>query len=48
MGWDTAAARCIVEVTGGAVEDINGIRLRYNKPDLLNPEFMVSGNPPFP
>ena len=48
MEWDTAAAQCIVEAAGGAVEDINGIRLRYNKPDLLNPEFMVSGNPPFP
>ena len=48
MEWDTAAAQCVVEVAGGAVEDINGIRLRYNKPDLLNPEFMVSGNPPFP
>jgi 3'(2'), 5'-bisphosphate nucleotidase len=47
MEWDTAAAQCIVEVAGGAVEDINGIRLRYNKPDLLNPEFVVSGNPPF-
>lgn len=48
MEWDTAAAQCIVEAAGGAVEDINGIRLRYNKPDLLNPEFVVSGNPPFP
>ena len=48
MEWDTAAAQCIVEVAGGAVEDTNGIRLRYNKPDLLNPEFVVSGNPPFP
>ena len=48
MEWDTAAAQCIVEVAGGAVEDINGTRLRYNKPDLLNPEFVVSGNPPFP
>lgn len=48
MEWDTAAAQCVVEVAGGAVEDINGVRLRYNKPDLLNPEFVVSGNPPFP
>ncbi len=48
MEWDTAAAQCIVEVAGGAVEDTNGIRLCYNKSDLLNPEFVVSGNPPFP
>ncbi len=48
MEWDTAAAQCIVEAAGGAVEDIDGVRLCYNKPDLLNPEFMVSGNPPFP
>ena len=48
MEWDTAAAQCIVEMAGGAVEDIKGVRLRYNKPDLLNPEFVVFGNPSFP
>ncbi|MHB1101164.1 MAG: 3'(2'),5'-bisphosphate nucleotidase CysQ [Burkholderiales bacterium] len=48
MEWDTAAAQCIVEEAGGAVTDLAGNRLRYNKPDLHNPEFMVAGNPPFP
>lgn len=48
MEWDTAAAQCIVEEAGGSVTDLAGIRLRYNKPDLHNPEFMVAGNPPFP
>lgn len=48
MEWDTAAAQCIVEAAGGAVEDVGGVRLRYNKPDLLNPEFVVSGTSLFP
>lgn len=48
MEWDTAAAQCVVEESGGSVADIEGNRLKYNKPDLHNPEFMVSGNPPFP
>jgi 3'(2'), 5'-bisphosphate nucleotidase len=48
MEWDTAAAQCIVEEAGGMVEDLAGNRLQYNKPVLLNPEFMVSGKPAFP
>ena len=44
MEWDTAAAQCIVEEAGGRVVDLSGKRLKYNKPDLHNPEFMVSGN----
>ena len=43
MEWDTAAAQCIVEEAGGRVTDLEGRRLGYNKPDLHNPEFMVSG-----
>jgi 3'(2'), 5'-bisphosphate nucleotidase len=41
--WDTAAAQAIVEAAGGRVTDINGAPLRYNKPDILNPWFLVSG-----
>lgn len=41
--WDTAAAQCVVEVAGGHVTDMHGKPLRYNKPDLLNPWFLVSG-----
>lgn len=47
MEWDTAAAQCIVEEAGGKVTDLEGNRLSYNKPDLHNPEFMVSGNFPW-
>jgi len=48
MEWDTAAADCVVTEAGGSVTDLEGNRLRYNKPDLANPEFLVRGNPPFP
>lgn len=48
MEWDTAAAQIIVEEAGGAVTDFNGEPLRYNKENLLNPFFIVTGNPPFP
>jgi 3'(2'), 5'-bisphosphate nucleotidase len=41
--WDTAAAHCVVEAAGGRVTDLAGERLRYNKPDILNPWFLVSG-----
>jgi len=43
MEWDTAAAQCVVEQAGGAVSDLQGQRLHYNKPNLLNPYFMVCG-----
>jgi 3'(2'), 5'-bisphosphate nucleotidase len=45
MEWDTAAAHCIVNEAGGNVTDIQGNPLRYNKPDLVNPDFIVSGDP---
>ena len=48
MEWDTAAAQCIVEVAGGSVTNLKGQSLSYNKPDLLNPFFIVSGEPSFP
>ncbi|MBI5492217.1 MAG: 3'(2'),5'-bisphosphate nucleotidase CysQ [Deltaproteobacteria bacterium] len=43
MEWDTAAAQCVVEEAGGSVTDMKGQRLLYNKEDLLNPYFIVSG-----
>lgn len=43
MEWDTAAAHCVVEAAGGSVTDVHARTLRYNKPSLLNPWFMVSG-----
>ncbi len=43
--WDTAAAQCIVEQAGGAVLDIGGRALEYNrKVSLLNPFFLVFGD----
>ncbi|MFQ5464353.1 MAG: 3'(2'),5'-bisphosphate nucleotidase CysQ [Thermodesulfobacteriota bacterium] len=47
MEWDTAAAQCVVEAAGGAVTDLDGAPLVYNKEDLLNPYFMVVGDPAF-
>lgn len=45
MEWDTAAAQCIVEEAGGVVLTWTGERLRYNKPDLLNPYFFAACRP---
>lgn len=39
--WDTAAAQAVVEGAGGHVHDIAGVRLRYGKPDVLNPHFIA-------
>ena len=41
MEWDTAAAHAVVIAAGGTVCDSIGMELRYNKPDLHNPEFFV-------
>lgn len=42
MEWDTAAAHAIVSETGHQVLEPKTNRpLRYNKPDLLNPYFIV-------
>jgi len=46
--WDTAAAHCVVTEAGGTVTDLSGNPLKYNKPDLLNPDFIVSGKPSYP
>ncbi len=46
--WDTAAAQCVVEEAGGQVTDLTMNRLCYNTKDsLLNPHFLVIGNPEF-
>lgn len=43
--WDTAAAQCVLEEAGGAVIDLEGNPLRYNrKESLLNPEFIACGD----
>ena len=43
--WDTAAAQAIVEAAGGYVSNLDGSPLRYGKPDVLNPYFVVSNVP---
>nr|WP_274380823.1 3'(2'),5'-bisphosphate nucleotidase CysQ [Dyella acidiphila] len=43
--WDTAAAQCVLEEAGGAVLDLSGRPLRYNRGEsLLNPEFLAVGD----
>jgi 3'(2'), 5'-bisphosphate nucleotidase len=44
MEWDTAAGHMVAEQAGASVIRIdNGKPLLYNKPDLLNPWFIVAG-----
>jgi 3'(2'), 5'-bisphosphate nucleotidase len=43
MEWDTAAAQCVVEAAGGSITDISGRALKYNKSDMHNPDFIVTG-----
>jgi 3'(2'), 5'-bisphosphate nucleotidase len=47
MEWDTGAAHCVVIAAGGRVTDLKGDDLQYNKENLLNPFFMVTGSPAF-
>jgi 3'(2'), 5'-bisphosphate nucleotidase len=47
MEWDTGAAQCVVEEAGGEVTDLSGTPLRYNKPDLMNPDFVVTSGKDF-
>ena len=43
--WDTAAAQSVLEEAGGAVLDLAGDPLRYNRGDsLINPEFIAVGD----
>jgi 3'(2'), 5'-bisphosphate nucleotidase len=43
--WDTAAAQAVVEQAGGAVLELDGKPLSYNrKDDILNPWFLVRGS----
>jgi 3'(2'), 5'-bisphosphate nucleotidase len=43
--WDTAAAQAVLEGAGGAVVDLQGQALRYNRSEsLLNPYFIALGD----
>lgn len=46
--WDTAAAHSIVNAAGGRVTDMDGAVLQYNKLDILNPWFVVTGTGDYP
>jgi 3'(2'), 5'-bisphosphate nucleotidase len=47
--WDTAAAQAVVEGAGGIVHSLSdGRPLRYNKPDVRNPPFLVAWGPDAP
>ena len=43
--WDTAAAQAVLEAAGGAVLQMNGRALQYNKPEILNPDFVAVADP---
>jgi 3'(2'), 5'-bisphosphate nucleotidase len=40
--WDTAAAQAVLEGAGGHVYETSGQRLRYGKPNVLNPSFIAA------
>jgi 3'(2'), 5'-bisphosphate nucleotidase len=40
--WDTAAAQAVLEGAGGHMYDLQGRRLQYGKPDVLNPSFVAA------
>jgi len=43
MEWDIAAGHAVVEAAGGTLTTLDGETLMYNKQNLLNPYFIVSG-----
>ncbi|SFF44799.1 3'(2'),5'-bisphosphate nucleotidase [Thermoflexibacter ruber] len=43
MEWDSAAGQAIIEISGGKVLDANKQRFAYNKPSLINGEFICYG-----
>ena len=44
MEWDTAAGQAVVHAAGGKVLRMDGTPLEYNKENLLNPYFIVTGS----
>jgi 3'(2'), 5'-bisphosphate nucleotidase len=45
--WDTAAAQAVLEAAGGAVLQLGGTPLEYNKNNILNPEFVAVADPAY-
>ena len=45
--WDTAAADAVLEAAGGAVLQLGGAPVAYNKRNILNPEFVAVADPTY-
>jgi len=43
MEWDTAAGSILIEESGGAMCELDGKRIEYNRLDMINPSFFVMG-----
>ena len=46
--WDTAAAQAVIEAAGGQLLGPDLKPLRYNRENLVNPDFYAIGDPAFP
>lgn len=46
--WDVAAAHAVLVAAGGAVAQLDGAPLAYNKERLLNPDFVAVADPGYP
>ena len=46
MEWDTAAGHAVLTAAGGRVTTLDGERLRYGKPQFVNPDFVAEGITP--
>ena len=46
--WDIAAADAVLSAAGGAVRQLNGEPLAYNKANILNPDFVAVADADFP
>jgi 3'(2'),5'-bisphosphate nucleotidase len=42
MEWDTAAGQAVLMAAGGKVVTLEGVPLRYGKPEFRNPSFVAS------
>jgi len=46
--WDIAAAQAVLDAAGGTVRLLDGRPMRYNKKNLLNPDFVAVADAAFP
>ncbi|MCY3620377.1 MAG: 3'(2'),5'-bisphosphate nucleotidase CysQ [Gammaproteobacteria bacterium] len=46
--WDIAAAHAVLAAAGGAVTQLDGRPIRYNKESFLNPDFLAVADPTYP